>query len=79
MFHMLSCFNLKAGEEILEPLHRTFDHVTVRSAFRSTEVNGYCDAHYVESGGSDTGYYCGDNDYSAARHIWDRRDGATAS
>ena len=62
-------------EEILEPLHRTFGHVTVRSAFRSAEVNGYCNARYVESEGTDTGYYCGDNVYSAARHIWDRRDG----
>ena len=62
--------------EILEPLHRTFGHVTVRSAFRSERVNGFCNARYVESGGADTGYYCSDNTYSAARHIWDRRDAA---
>ena len=28
-------------EELLEPLHATFGHVTVRSAFRSVEVNTY--------------------------------------
>jgi hypothetical protein len=61
-------------EEILEPLHHTFGHVTVRSAYRSSEVNGYCNQRYVESGGVDTGYYCSDNTYGAARHIWDRRD-----
>ena len=63
-------------EEILEPLRRSFGQVTLRSAFRSAEVNGFCNARYKESGGSDTGYYCSDNDYSAARHIWDRRDAA---
>lgn len=63
-------------EEILEPLHAAFGHVAVRSAFRSAEVNGFCNAKLVESGGADTGYYCSDNDYSAARHIWDRRDAA---
>lgn len=60
--------------EILEPLRRTFGHVTVRSAFRSETVNAFCHARFVESGGIDTGYYCSDNTYSAARHIWDRRD-----
>ncbi|MDH3474210.1 MAG: hypothetical protein OEM59_11010 [Rhodospirillales bacterium] len=63
-------------EDILEPLHRAFGHVTVRSAFRSAAVNGFCNARYVESGGADTGYYCSDNTYGAARHIWDRRDDA---
>ncbi|MDH3378717.1 MAG: hypothetical protein OEQ39_17475 [Gammaproteobacteria bacterium] len=61
-------------DEILEPRHRTFGHVSVRSAYRSSEVNGYCNQRYVESGGADTGYYCSDNTYSAARHIWDLRD-----
>jgi hypothetical protein len=63
-------------ETILEPLHRAFGHVAVRSAYRSSAVNGYCNRRYVESKGADTGYYCSDNDYGAARHIWDRRDGA---
>ncbi len=60
--------------EILEPLRSAFGHVTVRSAFRSAEVNGFCNAKYREANGADLGYYCSDNDYSAARHIWDRRD-----
>lgn len=60
--------------EILEPLRRTFGHVTVRSAFRAAAVNAYCNRRYVESNGDDTGYYCSDNSYSAARHIWDLRD-----
>jgi len=63
-------------EEILEPLHRTFGHIAVRSAYRSPEVNGYCNRRYVESKGADIGYYCSDNGYNAARHIWDRRDAA---
>jgi len=62
--------------DILEPLHRAFGHVTVRSAFRSAAVNAFCNKRYVESDGADTGYYCSDNTYSAARHIWDRRDDA---
>ncbi len=32
-------------EELLEPLYRTFGHVTVRSGFRSCEVNGYGSAN----------------------------------
>jgi len=63
-------------EEILEPLRRAFGHVAVRSAYRSAEVNGYCNRRHEESEGADPGYYCSDNDYSAARHIWDRRDAA---
>jgi len=71
-------------EELLEPLHRTFGHVAVRSAYRSCEVNGYCNRRYEESHRADPSYYCSENDYSAARHIWDRRDqagfmGATAT
>ena len=64
----------RLAAEILEPLCSAFGHVTVRSAFRSAEVNGYCNRRYVESNGADTGYYCSDNTYNAARHIWDRRD-----
>ena len=61
-------------EEILEPLHQAFGHVSVRSAYRSALVNGFCNDRYVESGGRDPGYFCSDNDYAAARHLWDRRD-----
>jgi len=50
--------------------------VAVRSAFRSAAVNGYCNRRLQERGGADHGYYCSDNSYRAARHIWDRRDAA---
>ena len=62
----------KLCNELLEPLHATFGHVTIRSAYRSTELNKYC---------SENGYGCAlDN---RARHTWDRLDdddfmGATA-
>jgi hypothetical protein len=68
-------------EQLLEPLHAAFGHVTVRSAFRSVAVNGFCHGKLREG---ERAYFCGDNEYSRARHIWDRRDaegfmGATAS
>ena len=68
-------------QRVLEPLHRAFGGIAVRSAYRSPTVNDFCHRHHTAG---DTAYYCSDNDYSAARHIWDRRDsagysGATAS
>ena len=71
----------KLCQLVLEPLHRAFGGITVRSAFRSAFVNDYCHQR-LEPGQSD--YFCSDNTYSAARHIWDLRDadghaGATAS
>jgi len=65
-------------EEILEPLHATFGHVTVRSAFRSASVNEYGVLR------RDQGYGCGPTKWNYARHVWDHRDeqgclGATAS
>ena len=65
-------------EELLEPLHATFGHVTVRSAFRSVEVNTYGHERI------DKGYGCGETTWNFSRHVWDRRDadgcmGATAS
>ena len=64
-------------EELLEPLHATFGHVSVRSAFRSVEVNTYGHER------SNRGYNCGETTWNYARHVWDRRDvegymGATA-
>ena len=64
-------------EELLEPLHATFGHVSVRSAFRSVEVNTYGAER------QDKGYNCGKTDWNRSRHVWDRRDaegfmGATA-
>ena len=71
----------KLCQLVLEPLHHAFGGITVRSAFRSASVNDYCHQR-LEPGQSD--YFCSDNTYSAARHIWDLRDadghaGATAS
>lgn len=68
-------------ERLLEPLHRAFGGVAVRSAFRSAAVNDFCHRRMTRDPGA---YYCSDNTYGAARHIWDLRDadghmGATAS
>lgn len=76
---------LQAGrqlcEQVLEPLHRAFGCVVVRSAYRSALVNDFC-FRQRKPGGTD--YFCSDNEYNRARHIWDQRDaegflGATAS
>ena len=67
-------------EELLEPLHATFGRVVVRSAFRSCDVNGFCNA---QQRANRKGYSCASNEANFAGHIWDRRDadghaGATA-
>ena len=59
---------------LLEPLRHVFGHVAIRSAFRSVNVNGYCNCH---------GMNCSSNKASRANHVWDRPDedgcmGATA-
>lgn len=64
----------KLCEELLEPLQDAFGRIAIRSAYRSTEVNGL---------GNAKGYNCASNDTNAAGHIRDRRDadgcmGATA-
>ena len=65
--------------ELLEPLRATFGHVSIRSAYRSYEVNKFCCEQQRKG---KAGYTCAcDND---ARHVWDRTDmdgliGATAS
>ena len=61
-------------QELLEPLNATFGRIAVRSAYRSSEVNGF---------GNANGYPCARNEANYADHIWDRRDangrmGATA-
>lgn len=57
---------VKAGkglcETLLEPLHRTFGGVVVRSAYRSRMVNAY---------GHALGFNCGSNRRNRAKHIWD--------
>ncbi len=60
--------------DLLEPLDATFGHVAIRSAYRSSAVNAFGNAH---------GLNCAANEASRAGHIWDRRDaegcmGATA-
>ena len=72
----------KLCERVLEPLHRAFGGIVVRSAYRSPTLNDFCCRRGKETG--DNAYYCSDNTYGAARHIWDLRDadghmGATAS
>lgn len=67
--------------QVLEPLRAAFGHATVRSAFRSAELNDFCHRKLLEG---DRAYFCADNEYARARHIWDHRDsagfmGATAS
>lgn len=61
-------------EELLEPLNATFGRVTIRSAYRSCEVN---------QKGNEKSHNCARNEKNFAGHIWDRRDvnglsGATA-
>jgi hypothetical protein len=61
-------------EELLEPLQEQFGRISIRSAFRSSEVNGF---------GNEKGHNCAGNERNYAAHIWDRRDadgcmGATA-
>jgi hypothetical protein len=51
-------------ETLLEPLQATFGRLAIRSAYRSSEVNAYCNVHY---------HSCGSNETERARHIWDRR------
>ena len=57
---------IKAGrglcKNLLEPLHRTFGRVVVRSAYRSPVVNAF---------GNDFGFNCGSNKRNRAKHIWD--------
>jgi len=60
--------------ELLEPLQARFGRLSVRSAYRSPQVNGLGNARKLN---------CGSNDSNRAGHIWDRRDagghmGATA-
>ena len=61
-------------EELLEPLHEKFGRLSVRSSYRSPEVNHFGNVNKLN---------CGSNDSNFAGHIWDRRDakgrmGATA-
>ena len=62
-------------ENLLEPLRSVFGHVTIRSAFRSANVNGFAAKHGRMG--------CASNKANFAHHIWDHPDaegriGATA-
>jgi len=61
-------------EALLEPLQARFGRLSIRSAYRSPEVNQFGNAHDLN---------CATNPKNYAGHIWDRRDaggnmGATA-
>jgi hypothetical protein len=51
-------------EQLLEPLQASFGRVTIRSGYRSPEVNAFGNAHFRS---------CGSNETNRARHIWDQR------
>ena len=61
---------IKSGKalcrNLLEPLRYVFGHITIRSAFRSANVNGFGNCH---------GMNCSSNKASYANHIWDHKDG----
>lgn len=66
--------------DILEPLQATFGKIWIRSAFRSCDVNRFCNE---QQRARKKGYGCASNEANFAGHIWDRRDaegfaGATA-
>jgi len=61
---------IKSGKalcrNLLEPLRHVFGHITIRSAFRSANVNGFGNCH---------GMNCSSNKASYANHVWDHEDG----
>lgn len=52
-------------EELLEPLQATFGRISIRSGYRSPEVNRI---------GNEKGHNCASNEANYARHIWDYQD-----
>ncbi len=60
---------IKAGSalctNLLEPLREKFGRISIRSAYRTPEVNRF---------GNERNYNCAQNEKSFASHIWDRRD-----
>lgn len=70
----------KLCEELLEPLQDRFGRIAIRSAYRSSEVNGFGNEMQAQK---KPGYNCASNEANYAGHIWDKRDaegrmGATA-
>lgn len=68
---------IAAGErlcqDLLEPLQDVFGRITIRSAYRSCEVNGLGNRMQAKK---QPGYSCASNEANYAAHIWDRRDAA---
>ncbi len=66
---------IKAGnrlcEELLEPLQDEWGRIAIRSAYRSCEVNGFCNEMQRKK---KAGYTCASNESNYAGHIWDRLD-----
>ncbi|XGV99077.1 MAG: hypothetical protein ACAF41_09085 [Leptolyngbya sp. BL-A-14] len=56
----------KLCENVLEPIQDALGRISVRSAYRSCEVN---------QRGNEKGFNCAENEKNYAGHIWDRRDG----
>jgi hypothetical protein len=52
-------------EHLLEPLVANFGRVSIRSAYRSPEVNEFGNTHFKN---------CGNTPFNRSRHIWDQRD-----
>jgi hypothetical protein len=52
---------------VLEPIQEQLGRVSIRSGYRSAEVNRI---------GNEKGYNCASNERNRARHIWDLRDSA---
>lgn len=52
--------------QLLDPMHETFGQVTVRSGYRSPDLNRY---------GNENRLNCARNDYPGECHIWDRGQG----
>jgi hypothetical protein len=51
--------------ELLEPLQAAFGRISIRSGYRSPEVNAFGNEHFQN---------CASNEHDHARHIWDLRD-----
>ena len=67
-------------EDLLEPIQERWGRITIRSAYRSCEVNALGNRMQAEG---KAGYNCASNEANYAGHIWDRLDakghkGATA-
>lgn len=58
-------------EELLEPLQERWGRLAIRSAYRSCEVNGFCNEMQRQK---KAGYTCASNEANYAGHIWDRLD-----